>query len=190
MSKNEGWITFDYVFKDDFVRIRDIILEMHKDINSEILKFNEHHSDRPIPVDSYTYRPYDKNTQLFKYKNTPFVIPNVILDDVIKLIDRRDFSPGQLRKKIGKKIQQYEEASQNQSIAFNDPLNRTSMIPTLKLSNRNTSLYTPKLNRSTRPKVNKHLLTTIKSSTPLTKRQRSITDSYQIVKNPSKWAKI
>lgn len=211
LSKDEGWISFEYELKESFTKLRDIIVEMHRDINYEIHDFNKNHPNKPIKIDLYTHRSFDENTKLFQYKNTPFIVPNEILDDVVDLVSKKDISPNQLRRKIASKAKHYKvKTRKNQSTLYNDPLNRSSMIrsDTTKLAARNTPissnethmLSTPKLDARSRIKPSKRLFqaSSGSSSTPIVKRQRAMTDTYRLVKNSSqsqkgkgiKWERI
>lgn len=186
-SRKEGWVTLDYVMTEDFMKIRNMLIEMHRDVNNEIELFNQTHKANPIEVKMYSYKPYGEDLQLFEYKNNIYQIPNVILDEFIDLVKSGKYSPDDLRMKASRLIKQNKQLQNRSNITF-DPLNRTSLaLPSSseKLAARNTSIIStpatkrrrvnessPILNSTKIPRSNKTLL------------QKTLKHNFAVVKNP------
>lgn len=190
----EGWQSFPSVSEEDYWKIRKYLLEMHLDIDSAIEEYNSKNPAKQIDVKRYTKKIINDSEHEVRFKNQSYVVPNAILDEVINIINDKRFSPEKIAQKIALKKLKYEKdrKKRNESVAYNDPLNRSSLVlPThaQRLASRNVSIN--QLSQSTPKRSGIPIAEFTSEQTPIysqnakRKRQASIKDSFSVRKKPN-----
>lgn len=210
-STLHGWEDYPHVAEQDFHKLRFNVIDMHREINKAIEQYNQNNPAKTINVKKYTYKPYNENEQELRYKESSYVIPNAILDDVIAWIESGEFTPTEIKEKIELKKSNYirQEQKKQSSVSYNDPLNRSSLTTPLPstakmLSARNSSLRVPTPRRSVvRSAIQPRAILQNSPKTPQPRRktpkprqktptstpkgqQPSLKSSFSVVKDPYK----
>lgn len=201
IETKSGWVTIDKPMEEDFKKIRNMLIEIHSNIDKEIEKFKKNHpqSSADIPYKNYKFVENDDQSQILKYNNAIMIVPNTMVDDVTELIEKGNFSPDKLKRTI---TQRNKSLMHNNSVAFNDPLNRSSLESSLSsrnlsISRRPRVLPTTKRSRTTaNDSVNSSSIfnesSPVSASTPKRQRrtqQKTMEDFHRKVKDPSQSGK-
>lgn len=157
-TKDRGFVRFSDLSVDTLTNIRNYLVNFHMEINKIIEDF-QNRGASVIKTRPYSIIKKDDNTQIIKYKNNAIAsVQNEILDDVIDEIKDTNLTPEEFKQiiKLIKKQHQNKKEKMDIDKSFFDPLNRTSLEPTQKLSAiSKTSSALSKLSASTPAKKRK-----------------------------------
>lgn len=194
-TSHQGWVHIPLMMPDDFKKIRNWLITKHQSIASEIDKYQQQRPLNVLQSKNYSISNFDDDSKILKYKNEMIKVPNTIIDDTIKILEKnKTISLEELRQKI--EILKKQQKNRNMS-TFSNPLNTTAFeTPYSSSTPARKNLYAQgpltvkrKLfDTLAAPEINQSL------------RQSSLHESFRTVKNPNKkqkgkgiklkWAKI
>lgn len=140
-TRKFGWIDFPQVMKDDYFRLRRYLVEFQTDIQNKLLlskrdseKTENFSNPRQISTRRYTIIDFDDSSKIVQIGSVKFRVSNELLDGVIEGIVEGKYTPGQMKIIVSQAEKLLkEEKSKQKSSSFNDPMQRSSLIPASQL---------------------------------------------------------
>lgn len=126
----EGVRTIDYVMSEDLRTLRNRLLPLHKDI---IMADDEHKKETSSETSDelgkkwYSFTDYDDDSKMLKFRDETFHVPNAVLDEVAKMVDKNKMLTAEaMARKIIKIKRKQLNAQSETGITLNDPTNTTA----------------------------------------------------------------
>lgn len=144
VQMKDGWFNFPTVLQDDYRRLRDYLVEIHRKINDATEEYDKENPAKKIQGARYKFRDHTEGKKMLSYKDLIVTVPDEIVDDVKEWIEIAKLTPKKLKKKIDERKRKLILDANRSSVHFNDPMNRSSLMTGQSLlAERNTALNKP-----------------------------------------------